>query len=86
MFAIGFEPWDLLLIRFSKSNSNKRVGYIRFFLRSELKATKFATEDEAKEILDEILKRDINFVNDSLPNSIVNGNNIDKTKLKIFEI
>ena len=86
MFAIGFEKWDLLLIRFSNTNSNKRIGYIRYCLRDELEPTKLTSREEAEEVLAEILSRDINFVNDSVPNSIVNGSNIDKSKLKIFEI
>lgn len=86
MFAIGFEKWDLLLIRFSKTNSNKKIGYIRYCLRDELEPTKLTSKEEAEEILNEILSRNINFVNDSIPKSIVNGGNIDKSKLKIFEI
>ena len=86
MFAIGFEKWDLLLIRFSKTTSNKKVGYIRYCLRDELEPTKLTTRKEAEDVLKEILSRNINFVNDSIPNSIVNRTNIDKSKLQIFEI
>lgn len=87
MFAIGFEKWDLLLIRFKQgSNDNLEIGYIRYFLREGLQATKFETREEAGKILEIIKNTNVNFVNDSLSKSIVDGTNIDKSKLKIFEI
>lgn len=87
MFAIGFEKWDLLLIRFKKGSGDElKIGYIRYFLRDELKATTFDTKEEAEKILEIIKTTNIEFVNDSLTKSIINGQNIDKSKLKIFEI
>lgn len=83
MFAIGFKKWDLLLIRFKK---DKEIGYIRYCLRDELKPTMFSTRKEAEDVLNNILKRNIEFVNDSIKNSIVNGSNINKSNLKIFEL
>lgn len=87
MYAIGFEEWDLLLIRFKQGHNDElNIGYIRYFLREELESTKFKTEEEAIRGLEIIKNNDINFVNDSLTRTIVNGNNIDKSKLKIFKL
>lgn len=87
MFAIGFEKWDLLLIRFKKGNGDElKIGYIRYFLREGLQATTFKTREEAEKFLNIIKTSNIEFINDSLTKTIVNGSNIDKEKLKIFEI
>ena len=86
MFGIGFEKWDLLLIRFKQNSDELDVGYVRYFLRDELEPTKFETREEAEKVLEILKTKDINFVNDSVTNSIVNGSNIDKTKLKIFKL
>ena len=86
MFGIGFQKWDLLLIRFKQNSKELDVGYIRYFLREELEPTKFETREEAERVLEIIKTKDINFVNDSVKNSIVDGTNIDKSKLKVFEL
>lgn len=85
MYAIGFEKWDLLLIRF-KDSEKLNIGYIRYFLRENLKHTEFNSREEAEKVLSIIKKTNIEFVNDSINKSIINGENIDKNKLKIFNL
>lgn len=84
MYSIGFSKYDLLLIRYRKEN--KKIGFIRYCLKDNNDATKFSSKKEAEEFLKIIKNNDINFINDSVPKSIVDGSNIDKTKLNVFKI
>lgn len=87
MYIIGFKKWDPLLIRFKKGKKDAlEIGYIRYYLRDGLEPTTFNTKEEAEKILEAIKSKDIAFVNDSLKRSIVNGSNINKNQLNIFEI
>lgn len=84
MYSIGFSKYDLLLIRYRKEN--KKIGFIRYCLKDNNDATKFSSKKEAEEFLEIIKNNDINFINDSVPKSIVDGSNIDKAKLSVFKI
>jgi len=86
MFAIGFSKYDLLLIRYRVECDNIVLGYIRYYLMDDKTPTTFVTREEAEKFLDLIKMTNVEFVNDSVKNSIVNGSNIDKSKLMIFDI
>ena len=86
MFAIGFSKYDLLLIRYRVECGNIVLGYIRYYLKEDKSPTTFTTREEAEKFLDLIKMTNVEFVNDSVKNSIVNGSNIDKSKLMIFDI
>ena len=92
VYVIGLTPFNLLEIQYS--NAYCKDGIITIIDRiwhgvmNIRQATQIPHIEDAKEILQEIKdnKHRIHFVNDTIFESVINGNDIDVEKLHIYEV
>ena len=91
-YVIGLTPFNLLEIQYS--NAYCKDGIVTIINRiyhgvmNIRNATQIPHIQDAKEILQEIKdnKHRIHFMNDTIFESVINGNDIDVDKLHIYEV
>lgn len=90
MYAIGDHQWSLVCIRmrtiYGEHGLSQEVDEVIFNIHHG-NCTIFSDKEEAKRVLDQIKTgHNITFTNDSILDLLLEGNTLDTSKLKLYEL